>query len=322
VKFCQARFGHSKYLLCPYHQWSYSLHGELQGVSFRRGVKGQGGMPADFSPSAHGLRRLRTEVVNGVVWATFSGATPPLRAYLGEKFWKHYTRVYDGRKLQVLGYNRQHIPGNWKLMQENIKDPYHASLLHVFFVTFGLFRADQKSAVDIDETGRHGILISRKGEQERNEVTSDLGTFREDLKLADPRILDVVKEFPGEETVGMITVFPSAVLQQQVNSLTTRQIVPTGPGGFDFHWTHFGYADDTPEMRRRRVRQANLFGPAGFVSLDDSEIIEMSQQGFRHAPDGAALTLMGGRDIAPTDHMVTETAIRGMYGYWRKVMGL
>jgi salicylate 5-hydroxylase large subunit len=26
--------------------------------------------------------------------------------------WQHYTRVYDGRKLQVLGYNRQHIPGN------------------------------------------------------------------------------------------------------------------------------------------------------------------------------------------------------------------
>jgi salicylate 5-hydroxylase large subunit len=30
---------------------------------------------------------------------------------------------------------------------------------------------------------------------------------------------------------------------------------------------------------------------------------------------------MGGREIAPTDHMVTETAIRGMYKYWREVMG-
>ena len=321
VKFCQARFGHAKDLLCPYHQWNYDLRGNLTGVPFRRGVKRQGGMPTDFDPKNHGLRRLRSEVVNGLVWATFSEETPPFREYLGERFWKHYTRVYSGRELQVLGYNRQHIPGNWKLMMENIKDPYHASLLHVFFVTFGLFRADQKSAVDIDDTGRHGILISRKGEQVKNEVTSDMRNFQSELKLADPRILDVVQEFPGEETVGMITVFPSVILQQQVNSLTTRQIVPKGPGGFDFHWTHWCYADDTPEMKVRRTRQANLFGPAGFVSADDGEIIEMSQQGFQNAPDSSALVMMGGREIAPTDHMVTETAIRGMYKYWREVMG-
>jgi len=321
VKFCQVRFGHAKDLLCPYHQWNYDLRGNLLGVPFRRGVKRQGGMPTDFDPKNHGLRRLRTEVVNGLVWATFSEETPPFREYLGERFWKHYTRVYSGRKLQVLGYNRQHIPGNWKLMMENIKDPYHASLLHVFFVTFGLFRADQKSAVDIDDTGRHGILISRKGEQVKNELTAVMRNFQSGLKLADPRILDVVQDFPGEETVGMITVFPSVILQQQVNSLTTRQIVPKGPGGFDFHWTHWCYADDTAEMKLRRTRQANLFGPAGFVSADDGEIIEMSQQGFQNAPDDSALVIMGGREIAPTDHMVTETAIRGMYKYWREVMG-
>ena len=322
VKFCQVRSGHAKDLLCPYHQWAYDLNGNLLGVPFRRGVRRQGGMPADFDPAQHGLRRLRVEVVNGVVWATFSAGTPSFREYLGEKFWKHYTRIYDGRKLEVLGYNRQHIPANWKLMQENIKDPYHAGLLHVFFVTFGLFRADQKSAVDIDETGRHSILISCKGEQEVNDVTADMKNFQSDLRLEDPRILDVVKEFPGEETVGMITVFPSVILQQQVNSLTTRQIVPTGPVGFDFHWTHWCYADDRPEMRLRRTRQANLFGPAGFVSADDGEVIEMSQQGFGPAPDEAALVAMGGREIAPTDHMVTEAAIRGMYRYWREVMGL
>ncbi len=322
VKFCQTRSGHTKDLLCPYHQWAYNLRGELMGVPFRRGVRRQGGMPADFDPSKHGLRRLRVELVNGVVWATFSDETPPFREYLGEKFWAHYTRVYDGRKLEVLGYNRQHIPGNWKLMMENIKDPYHAGLLHVFFVTFGLFRADQKSAVDMDDTGRHGILISRKGAQEVNDVTADMRNFQGDLTLADPRILDVVNEFPGDETVGMITVFPSIILQQQVNSLTTRQIVPKGPNGFDFHWTHWCYADDTPEMKRRRQRQANLFGPAGFVSADDGEVIEMCQQGFAPSPEEGALVTMGGHGIAPTDHMVTETAIRGMYRYWREVMGL
>jgi salicylate 5-hydroxylase large subunit len=206
-------------------------------------------------------------------------------------------------------------------MLENIKDPYHAGLLHVFFVTFGLFRADQKSAVDIDDSGRHGILISRKGDKEVNEVTSDMRQFQGDLALQDPRIIDVVQEFPGEDTVGMITIFPSVILQQQVNSLTTRQIVPTGPGSFDFHWTHWTYADDSEEMKQRRLRQANLFGPAGLVSADDGEVIEFSQQGFTASPDEAAYVQMGGRDVAPTDHMVTEAAIRAMYQYWREAMG-
>ncbi len=75
----------------------------------------------------------------------------------------------------------------------------------------------------------------------------------------------------------MITLFPSLIIQQQVNSLSTRHIVPRGDGEFDFVWTHFGFADDTPEMTRRRLRQANLFGPAGFVSADDGEVIAFSR---------------------------------------------
>jgi len=96
MKFCQDRFGHAKELLCPYHQWNYSLQGDLIGVPFRRGVRKQGGMPADFDPKLNNLRQLRVEEVNGVVWATFSDETPSFRDYLGERFWKHYTRVYDG----------------------------------------------------------------------------------------------------------------------------------------------------------------------------------------------------------------------------------
>ncbi len=48
-------------------------------------------------------------------------------------------------------------------MLENIKDTCHASLLHVFFVTFGLFRVDNPSKVRMDETGLHTALISERG---------------------------------------------------------------------------------------------------------------------------------------------------------------
>jgi salicylate 5-hydroxylase large subunit len=119
----------------------------------------------------------------------------------------------------------------------------------------------------------------------------------------------------------MITLFPSLIIQQQVNSLSTRHIVPCGNGQFDFVWTHFGFSDDSAEMTQRRLRQANLFGPAGFVSADDGEVIELSQQGFMQDSSGATICELDGTDSqAQTDHMVTETLIRSMYQYWRRVM--
>ncbi len=74
-------------------------------------------------------------------------------------------------------------------------------------------------------------------------------------------------------------------------------------------------------MTERRLRQANLFGPAGFVSADDGEVIEFSQEGFESKPFHRALAELDGTEVnQTTDHMVSETLIRGMYEYWRKQM--
>jgi len=323
TKLCWDRTGKVEGLTCPYHQWNYQLTGELVGVPFRRGIRGEGGMPKDFKPGDHNLNRLKVEVVNGVVWASFSPDLPSFRDYVGEKLFGYYERIFNGRKLRVIGYNRQRINGNWKLMLENNKDPYHAALLHVFFATFGLFRPDQASQLEMDEKGRHACLMSIFKPGGTNDVAGSLAALDDTLTLQDARIIQAVKELSGEETVRANTIFPSIILLQQVNSMQARQIVPKGPGAFDFMWTHFGFEDDDEEMQARRVRQANLFGPSGFVSADDAEVVRMAQEGFEEqAHDAAALMLMGGRDVASSNSMATETAIRGMYQYYRSVMEL
>jgi salicylate 5-hydroxylase large subunit len=257
-----------------------------------------------------------------VVFASFDAETPPFEAFLGPEMLPWFDRVFDGRELVVLGYMRQRIQSNWKLMFENIKDPYHASLLHVFLVTFGLFRADQPSAVVLDETGRHACLISQRGAQAPTQDTAEMRSMRADLRLRDPRLLDPVREFPGDATVVMQTLWPNLIVQQQSNTLATRQLVTSGPDAFELHWTFFGYADDAPELRERRLRQANLMGPAGLVSVDDSEMMELSQRGVGPNPDGAGVVELGGRDCASANHMVTESAVRGFYRHYREVMGL
>jgi salicylate 5-hydroxylase large subunit len=327
MRFCRAKSGNRTSLICPYHQWSYNLKGDLQGVPLKRGVRqdGQwlGGMPADFKPGEHGLTKLRVASRGGVVFATFDADAEPFEDFMGPAMLGWFDRLFNGRKLVLLGHSRQRIPGNWKLMQENIKDPYHPGLLHTWFVTFGLWRADNKSQLRMDPHGRHAAMISTRGTTAGSnaDVTAGVSSFKAAMTLNDDRFLDVVPEaWWGGPSAVMMTVFPSVIFQQQVNSVSTRHIQPRGPNAFDFVWTHFGFDDDTEEMTRRRLRQANLFGPAGFVSADDGEVIEFSQQSFGADADQHTLAVLGGREVGDTEHQVTETLIRGMYAYWRRVM--
>ncbi|MBC7938397.1 MAG: salicylate hydroxylase, partial [Chitinophagaceae bacterium] len=274
----------------------------------------------------HGLTKLKVARRGGAVFASFDHDVESFEDFLGPDILPFYDRVFHGRPLQLLGYNRQRIPANWKLMQENIKDPYHPGLLHTWFVTFGLWRADQKSRMVMDRHGRHAAMASRRndgtGVATPSAVTQGVTSFRADMTLHDDRLLDVVPEpWWNGHTVVMMTIFPGVIVQQQVNSLSTRHIQPVAPGVFDFVWTHFGFADDSEEMTRRRLRQANLFGPAGYVSADDGEVIEFVQQAFAANPGARTVSELDGRGVQATEHMVTETLIRGMYGYWRGVMG-
>ncbi len=326
VAFCRERTGTVKEFVCPYHQWNYNLKGELIGLPFRRGVKQdgqvQGGMPPDFKLSDHGLTKLKVAERGGAVFASFDAEVEPFESFLGPEVLPWYDRVFNpDRPLKLLGINRQRIPANWKLMQENIKDPYHPGLLHTWFVTFGLWRADQRSQMVIDRHARHACMVSRRNEGGAAAVTQGVSSFKAGMELHDPRLLDVVPEpWWGGPSVVMMTLFPSLIVQQQVNSLSTRHIQPVGAGEFDFVWTHFGFEGDDEAMTARRLRQANLFGPAGFVSADDGEVIEFAQQAFAAHPQARTVSELDGLGVQATPHMVTETLIRGMYRYWREVM--
>ncbi|MEK9971628.1 MAG: Rieske 2Fe-2S domain-containing protein, partial [Ferrovibrio sp.] len=229
VRFCQKPRGNARSFVCPYHQWTYKLNGDLAGLPFRQGVKKddgsvQGGMPADFDLKQHGLTKLKVATYNGLVFATFDHDAPGFEDYIGPDVLPWLNRIFDGRKLTILGTNRQRIPGNWKLMMENIKDPYHPGLLHTWFVTFGLWRADQQSRMVMDSHGRHAVMISqRNAGGEAKAVTEGVTSFKKDMALNDARLLDVVPEYWWKgPTVTMITLFPSVIIQQQVNSLSTR----------------------------------------------------------------------------------------------------
>jgi len=72
MQVCSANRGTVTEFICPYHQWTYDLEGKLMGVPFRRGLRGQGGMPDDFRPEEHGLESLAVASRHGVVFASIA----------------------------------------------------------------------------------------------------------------------------------------------------------------------------------------------------------------------------------------------------------
>jgi anthranilate 1,2-dioxygenase large subunit len=326
AEFCRELSGTAKEFVCPYHQWAYDLKGNLIGIPFKRGVAGKGGMPADFRQEDHGLRRLNVTAHRGVVFASYSDKTQPFAEYLGPEVLREFEATFDGRKLKVLGHYRHSLPGNWKLYHENLKDPYHATLLHTFLVTFGLLVAGNKSLMLADASGRHGVMASAKSDAAKSvssEAKKEMRAYKEGMTLREPRFMDFIEEFDSPWSVTMATIWPNLIVQREMNTLGIRQIVPTGPHEFIMKWTMFGFEGDDEAMTRHRLRQGNLMGPAGFLGLEDNEAIKFVQDGMKSVPGGEHLVKLDPQTAAGTaDNLISESAIRAMYKHWRAEMGL
>lgn len=321
---CLKEHGHARSLACVYHAWNYSLKGELIGVAFERGVKGQGGMPAGFDKSQHGLRRLRVERLNGLIFATFSPATPPLAEYLGPDILARVRRV-SAKPLRPLGQSRQWMHNNWKLYVENVKDSYHASLLHAFFTTFKLNRLTMQGGIVVDDSGGHHVSWSKAAEDSATRTEYEQGDIRahiDDMALADPNLVAGRDEFGDGVTLQILTVFPNFVMQQIRNSLAVRQILPKGPGETELVWTYYGFADDDADLARMRQRQSNLVGPAGYISMEDGCIGGFVQRGIAGAEAAEQVVQMGGDGAETQATRATETSVRGFWKAYRPLMGL
>ncbi|MDB5070593.1 MAG: tpaAa [Candidatus Eremiobacteraeota bacterium] len=317
--------GTVKSFSCVYHAWNYDLKGNLKGVAFKNGVRGEGGMPPSFCMEDHGPRKLRVESVAGLVFATLLPSAPALHEYLGDEIVARIERVLGGRTPVVLGRFTQSLPNNWKLYVENVKDSYHASILHLFFTTFGLNRLSMRGGIIVDPSGGHHVsfsAIDRAAEKDQEYASQQLRSEHESYKLADPTLLEGFDEFPDGVTLQILSVFPGFVLQQIQNVIAVRQILPRAVDRTDLHWTYLGFADDTPQQRTIRHKQSNLVGAAGYVSMEDGCVGGFVQRGIASAADECAVLEMGGSTAESSESRATEASVRGFWKAYRAAMGL
>jgi anthranilate 1,2-dioxygenase large subunit len=143
------------------------------------------------------------------------------------------------------------------------------------------------------------------------------------LSLQEPDLVTFRRERDDDLNLVVTSVFPSSVFVQISNSLAIRQIRPRGVDEFEVFQTMLGYADDAAEMTRHRLRQSNLVGPAGLVSMEDGEAIEIVHRATRPEPNRTSVIELGGAGvISDRDYRVTDVPLRGFWSYYAELLGI
>ena len=321
---CLKEHGNDKMLTCIYHSWTYDMQGKLRGVAFRNGSRGKGGMPEDFNPEEHRPEPIRVEVFCGMVFGTFSEKTPPFETYLGSRM-SGFVKRSMGRPVKHLGMHSQIMHHNWKLYAENLRDSYHATLLHTFYTTFKINRLDMDGGILMSDDGMHHISYAKRDtlKEDGEYAASGVHSAQYDSHLNAPEFMDMFPEIDDGITHAIQTIFPTLCVQLTLNSLAVRFFVPRGVDKTELFWFYLGGEDDTEEETQMRTMQSNLTGSAGFVSLEDGCINEFVQRGTTGSLDKESFLEMGGRDVANSEgSRATETAIRGFWKGYRELMGV
>ena len=120
ARLVQTQAGRYGNIVCPYHQWTYALNGDLLYA---------GHMPDDFDASCHGLRKIHVRSLAGLIFVCLA-ATPPEDFATMERIMAPYIAPHGIANCKVAFAEDIVEHGNWKLTMENNRECYHCSSAH------------------------------------------------------------------------------------------------------------------------------------------------------------------------------------------------
>jgi phenylpropionate dioxygenase-like ring-hydroxylating dioxygenase large terminal subunit len=139
--------GTGRWMVCPYHQWSYGLDGGLHTAPMMEGA-------SDFDMAECRLPSLAVEVWEGLVFVSLAPQPAPLAAQLEPL--RRQIANYRLADLTIAHTIEFDSPWNWKLLVENFMEAYHHIGPHRD--TFQLTNPAARSHVVDNEGGPWSLL--------------------------------------------------------------------------------------------------------------------------------------------------------------------
>tara|TARA_R110002020_G_scaffold134530_16_gene300394 strand:+ start:360 stop:1640 length:1281 start_codon:yes stop_codon:yes gene_type:complete len=329
---CEVKQGKTSSFQCPYHGWGYALEGSLRAIPYTEGYS------ADFDKGNFGLKKLRVETFEGMIFATFNMDAEPLEDFLGNaKPWiRLFMKQGGGFGVKVLGEHQFRVPMNWKIQLENTTDAYHFPIVHKSFLqsldgeasqTFSFMDDDDGYVEDLGNGHSVMVMMPELIDLDENldapipERFHDLAESLRD-RYDDAQVRRIVRAVGG---CGFnLNLFPNAAC-----SLSFFRILrPVNAEETEIRHMALGLDGGPAEANQMRMRLHEHFqGPMGFGSPDDSEVWERVQRGTKGDPDGTDIMVNRGLGLEktsenglPVGDISAETGMRGAYRKWKEMM--
>jgi choline monooxygenase len=159
--------GHSPYLRCPYHGWTYNLEGELRGMTEFEGVR-------DFERSQNGLVPIRVETWEKFVFVNLDPHAGSLVDFLGALV--ALAQPLGFGDLKFVERRSYILDCNWKVYVDNFLDGgYHVPHMHkglnsvLDYTNYTIENVDrccvQSSPVTVDSSSEASAANTRKGDR-------------------------------------------------------------------------------------------------------------------------------------------------------------
>lgn len=108
--------GHTRFLLCPYHSWTFDLDGRLRACPEMQRAE-------CFQRDEWGLREIRSELWNGFVFVNLDGKAPPFAGGLEEM--SESIAAWKPAQMKVVLQREWECAFDWKVLVENFMESYH-----------------------------------------------------------------------------------------------------------------------------------------------------------------------------------------------------
>ncbi len=196
-----------KTITCPYHDWSYSLEGELIAVPQEK-IE----FP-ELDKSRLGLHKAAVKEWLGMIWVHVDPNAPFFFDWLGEA----QKAVGPHRVDELVEYpdtaTQHDIKANWKIIVENYIDGYHLSHLHSN--TLDMYNHQQQHSQFV---GSHFAFY---------EPLSD--KFKHNLKKMSP--FPLIEHFTDEQPIGAYVpmFFPNLGIAATESSWSIFHVIPLTP---------------------------------------------------------------------------------------------
>ncbi len=275
---CRASHGNTKRFVCPYHNWSYAVSGELMTIPQEKQVK--------HCPdkATLGLKAVpRVESWNGLIFGSFDIAIESLEDYLGDmRFYLEAFLLRFPQGIEFIGSpQRWVVDANWKLPVENqLGDVNHGPFLHAAIIPPEANQEINDYGYAVVTQPGHGATFRLMPEDAAVEA---VGWGFESIpgQTGGPELQAYLREIQAQaaERVGPLRarmkgltygVFPN--LSFLWSNAAFKVSHPRGPGRVEY-WSWSVVPSDAPPALKKilRTNHTSFFGPGGILEQEDSE---------------------------------------------------